>query len=79
MKCYCCGAPISGGQARCQYCGHRLTRLYYLPVWGISGGVVGSLLGFTLWNMAGALVLGLFGIIVCEVAGRLTLHARGSA
>jgi hypothetical protein len=73
MKCYCCGAPISGGQGRCLYCGHRLTRLHYVLLWGIVGGVGGSLLGFTLWNMPGALAFGLLGIIVCEAAARLAL------
>jgi hypothetical protein len=54
-------------------------RLHYVPLRGIAGGVVGSLLGFTLWDMAGALVGGLLGVVVCEAMARLALRARTSA
>jgi hypothetical protein len=74
MQCYRCGAIIAGENRLCPACGRPRSRLIYVPLWGVIGGVVGSLVGFTAWQMAGPLLGGILGIVACEVAARLMLR-----
>jgi hypothetical protein len=50
--------------------------LIYVRLWGVVGGVVGSLAGFTLYDLGGALVGGLLGIVVFELAARMALRQK---
>jgi hypothetical protein len=79
MRCFSCGARFPMGKNRCLYCGQWRSREVYVPFWGVVGGVVGSLIGFTLWNVSGALLLGLIGIIACELGARFAFRASGKA
>jgi hypothetical protein len=79
MQCYKCGATIPVERKACPSCGSPRSRLIYVPFWGVIGGIVGSLLGFTFWSTAGALAGGLLGIVVCEVVARLRFQKRSKA
>jgi len=79
MQCYKCGATIPVEKKVCPSCGSPRSKLIYVPFWGVIGGIVGSLLGFTLWGMAGALAGGLLGIIALEAVARLRFRKRNNA
>jgi len=79
MQCYKCGATIPVEKNSCPLCGSPRSKLIYVHLWGVVGGVVGSLLGFTFSNTAGALVGGLLGIVACEVGARLWFQTRSKA
>jgi hypothetical protein len=76
MQCYRCGAIISGESQLCPACGRPRSRRIYVPLWGVIGGVVGSLAGFTGWQMAGALLGGILGIVICEAGASLMLRTQ---
>ena len=62
MQCYHCGNTIPTGMRRCPSCGHAASRMIYVHLCGVIGGILGSLIGFTLINLPAALVGGLLGI-----------------
>ena len=69
MRCPRCGNDALYFLARrCGACGSDLSPNIHL--FGVLGGVIGSLLGFTFYNVAGALVGGLVGILL-YVYGRM--------
>lgn len=75
MQCYYCGQHFPAGTTFCPACGHAKTRLSYVHLLGVIGGVAGSLVGFTLFDMAGALVGGLAGILLSEAGGYLAFRS----
>jgi len=79
MQCYKCGATIPIENNACPSCGSPRSKLIYVHLLGVVGGVVGSLFGFTLSNTAGALVGGLLGIVAFEVGARLCFQTRSKA
>jgi hypothetical protein len=76
MHCYFCGNKMPFAAKECPSCGRAKSRLRFVPVWGVIGGVVGSLIGFTAYHTEGALAGGLLGILLAETAGRLAFRAR---
>jgi hypothetical protein len=76
MQCYYCGNKIPSSARLCPACGRAKTKRVYVPLWGVIGGVVGSLIGFTAFNMEGALVGGLLGILLLELAGRMVFRPK---
>jgi hypothetical protein len=50
--------------------------LVYAPFLATAGGLVGSLIGFTLAGPLAALAGGLGGILLCELAARCLLRPR---
>jgi hypothetical protein len=77
MRCHNCGVTIPAGETLCPW--QPKMRLTIMQFWGVIGGVIGSLVGFTFWNMAGAVVGGLVGIVACDTAARFVLRARSKA
>jgi hypothetical protein len=75
MQCYKCGYEMAFGQTACQQCGWQRSNLIYAPFCAVAGGIVGSLLGFTLFDMIGALLGGLLGIILAEIGARKMLRS----
>ena len=49
------------------------SRTSYVHFWGVVGGIVGSLVGYTFFDVAGALAGGFIGIVGCELAARWAL------
>lgn len=78
MQCYTCGRDIGSQDRVCPGCGRPRSRLIYVPIFGVVGGLVGSLAGFTLFDSLGALIGGLLGIVLAEVGARFLLRPRGS-
>jgi hypothetical protein len=76
MRCYYCGNALSTSAKECPSCGRINSRLSYVHICGIIGGVVGSLIGFTAFQVEGALVGGLVGILLAELAGRLAFRPK---
>ena len=76
MQCYRCGYEMALGQRTCPQCGWGRSNAIYAPFCAVVGGVVGSLIGFTLFDMIGALSGGLLGIVVAEIAARLVLRSE---
>ncbi len=76
MQCSHCGGSIPHGTRACPSCGHAWSRLIYLRLFGVAGGILGSLAGFTLFDLAGAFLGGLIGIVTCELAGWLAFRPR---
>lgn len=74
MQCYYCGHRIPSEAEVCPVCGHARTKLSYVHMLAVIGGVVGSLIGFTLFDMPGALVGGLASILASELGGRLAFR-----
>ncbi len=54
--------------------GSAAARMSYVHFCGVAGGIVGSLLGYTLFDVGGALVGGFLGILACELAARRALR-----
>lgn len=80
MKCSTCGNDVSPGATMCASCGQSSrSRLAYVPFFGVVGGIVGSLIGFTLSDAVGALIGGLLGIVLAEVGGRMLLRPHRTA
>jgi hypothetical protein len=50
--------------------------LIYVHLWGVVGGVVGSLAGFTLYDLGGALLGGLLGMVVLEMGARMAFQLK---
>jgi hypothetical protein len=76
MQCSHCGGSIPHGSRACPSCGHPRSRLIYLRLFGVAGGILGSLAGFTLHDLAGAFLGGLVGIVAFELAGWLAFRPR---
>jgi hypothetical protein len=79
MQCYKCGYGMALGQRACPRCGWRRSNLIYAPLCAVVGGIVGSLVGFTLFDMVGALPGGLLGIMAAEVGARLLFRTNNDA
>jgi len=77
MQCYACGQNIPSYTKVCPSCGRSRSKMGYIPFWGVIGGIVGSLIGFTLFEMIGALAGGLLGIVVCECGSWMIFRSRG--
>jgi len=56
--------------------GSAATRMSYVHFCGVVGGIVGSLIGYTLFDVGGALVGGFLGILACELVARRALRRR---
>jgi hypothetical protein len=76
MQCYYCGAHIPHGIKMCPHCGNVRSRLIYVHLWGVIGGITGCLIGFTLSNVGWGLLGGLLGILVFDGAAKLLLRSR---
>ncbi|MBL8794150.1 MAG: hypothetical protein JNM56_09610 [Planctomycetia bacterium] len=79
MQCYTCGSEIPADRRICPACGRARSWLIYVPFFGVIGGIIGSLIGFTLRDTAWALIGGLLGIVLAETGARLLLRPRRSA
>jgi hypothetical protein len=66
MQCYYCGQHIPHSARRCPHCGQSRSRLIYVHLFGVIGGLVGSFVGAQFYQMLGALGGGLLGIVLCE-------------
>jgi hypothetical protein len=73
MQCYNCGHEMAHGEKVCTACGRPRSRLIYAPFCGVLGGIVASIIGFTLYDVAGALIGGLLGILIAWFAARSLL------
>ena len=71
MQCYYCGGEIRSPAKVCPACGHIRSRMIYVHLCGVVGGVCGSLIGFTFYDLGGALVGGLVGILACEAVATI--------
>jgi len=56
--------------------GSAANRMSYVHFCGVAGGIVGSLLGYTLFDVGGALVGGFAGVLACELVARRVLRPR---
>jgi hypothetical protein len=74
MQCYHCGGSIPFRTRVCPTCGHARSRLIYVHLWGVIGGVAGSLIGWTVFDLAGAFLGGLLGIVVGELGAWLAFR-----
>jgi hypothetical protein len=75
-RCYYCGSSIPAAAPECPACGRGRSKLVYILLWGVIGGLAGSLTGFTAYGVAGALAGGLVGILLFEIAARLSCRSR---
>jgi hypothetical protein len=55
-------------------CGREKSKLIYVHLCGVLGGVLGSLIGFTFFGMLGALLGGLLGIMASEIGATILLR-----
>jgi len=76
MQCYHCGGNIPWRNKFCPSCGHTRSRLIYVHLWGVIGGLIGSLIGFTLYDLGGSLLGGVLGIVTCELAAWLAFRSK---
>lgn len=76
MQCYYCGQHIPGSARFCPHCGQARSSLIYVHLFGVIGGLAGSLVGFTFYNVLGALVAGLSAIVICEALAWWALRPR---
>jgi len=61
------------GNKVCASCGWARSKTSYVHFWGVVGGIVGSLIGYTFFDVMGALAGGFLGIVACELAARRAL------
>jgi hypothetical protein len=73
-QCYYCGGSIPAAARECPACGRGRPRLGYAHLWGVLGGLAGSLAGFTAYDVAGALAGGMLGILLFELAAHLAIR-----
>jgi len=76
MQCYYCGSHVPHAARSCPSCGRGKSRLSYLHLCGVAGGVAGSLIGFTGYGVGGALAVGLAGILAAELIAWIVLRPR---
>jgi hypothetical protein len=57
-------------------CGRARSRMIYIHLWGVIGGLAGSWIGFTFYDVAGALTGGLLGIMACEIVATIAFRPR---
>ena len=76
MQCYYCGTHTPHGVRTCPACGRAKSRLSYVHLCGVVGGIVGSLVGFTGFGVAGALGGGFIGIVGAELVAWMIFRSR---
>jgi len=76
MQCYTCGNIFPAGMKQCPSRGRPRSKMIYVHLCGVIGGVVGSFIGFTLYDLAGTLVAGLLGIVIFEVGAALAFQPK---
>jgi hypothetical protein len=74
MQCYYCGNHIPMGARGCPACAQPRSKLIYVHLCGVIGGIIGSLIGFTVYDVPGALAGGLLGILIAEFGARWALR-----